>query len=429
MSVEHVYRVSHSGWVHCHGGQAIEVPAWPRLNHSALVVLDLDDAPTDVWRFEGKPEYASALIEKRVRTEGLVEGAAHIVIHRLVKVPRGFQAFFSAIPLDLWQRATQWAHEQSDHCLLLSVAGLLCHGVTVGRGRVMLSQRRLMCFAQTEAGMVFGTTQALGQGAETMASAVQVLISNHGEWLSRLGADAVDWVTLWSTQPDDVRTCLAALEGPLTRSPIAWPTAELEGVEPRVHTALPALARQAAGRHALNPLGERVAWQAERWVATLAVVTAVVGVGLVALGGVSVQLAGQQRSASAAAREELASLQARIQAVSTVETPQKLLPVAEFARQLDEGARHDPVAFLSVLKASTGPDIRIQRVRLEGGGLTRARAFRVEGVVALGASASVARWSAQMAAAGWAMKALDPTEATPGAFVYEMVAATTPSGT
>lgn len=429
MSVEHVYRVSHSGWVHCHGGQAVEVPAWPRLKHRALVVLDLDDAPTDVWRFEGKPEYAPALIEKRVRTEGLVEGAAHIVIHRLVKVPRGFQAFFSAIPLELWQRATQWAHEQSDHCLVLSAAGLLCHGVTVGHARVMLSQRRLMCFAQTDAGMVFDATQALGQGPETMASAAQVLNAHQGELLARLGASAVDWVSLWVPQADDARTCLAALETQLGGPPVAWPATDLEGLGGHVHTALPALAQQAAGRHALNPLGERVAWQAERWVATLAVVTAVVGVGLVALGGVSAQQAGQQRTASAAAREELASLQARIQAVSTVETPRNLLPVVEFARQLDEGARYDPVAFLATLRASAGPDIRIQRVRLEGGGLTPARAFRVEGVAGWGASASVARWSVQMAAAGWSMKALDPTEATPGAFVYEMVAVATPSGT
>ena len=72
MSAEHVYRVASSGWLHCHGHQVEEVPAWPRLTHSALVVLDMDDVYTDVWRFEGKTEYAAALVEKRVRTQGLV---------------------------------------------------------------------------------------------------------------------------------------------------------------------------------------------------------------------------------------------------------------------------------------------------------------------------------------------------------------------
>ena len=36
MSAEHVYRIASSGWLHCHGHQVEEVPAWPRLTHSAL---------------------------------------------------------------------------------------------------------------------------------------------------------------------------------------------------------------------------------------------------------------------------------------------------------------------------------------------------------------------------------------------------------
>jgi len=165
VATEHVYRVSSTGWVHCHGNDAQDVPAWPTLQHSDLVVLDLDDIFTDVWRFEGKSEYAAALIEKRARTQGLVEGAAHIVMHRLLKVPGGFLAFFSAIPLELWQRCTQWAREQGDHCLLLTAAGLLSHGVGTDGGRILLSQRRLMYFAQTEEGLSFGSMQALGGGS------------------------------------------------------------------------------------------------------------------------------------------------------------------------------------------------------------------------------------------------------------------------
>ena len=158
----------------------------------------------------------------------------------------------------------------------------------------------------------------------------------------------------------------------------------------RVHTVLPLLARQAAGRHALNPSLERVAWRAERWVAPITVVTALVGVVLAIVGVLVGQLADQQRSAGQGTRAEMEALQGRIQAVSLVEAPQKLLPVAEFSRTLDEGARHDPVAFMAVLKAASNKDIRIQRVRLEttsslGGAQPRGRAFRVDGVVAPGA--------------------------------------------
>ena len=41
MNAEHVYRVASTAWLHCHGHQVEEVPAWPNLTHRALVVLDL----------------------------------------------------------------------------------------------------------------------------------------------------------------------------------------------------------------------------------------------------------------------------------------------------------------------------------------------------------------------------------------------------
>ncbi|MBN9625553.1 MAG: hypothetical protein ABS39_07245 [Acidovorax sp. SCN 65-28] len=427
MSAEHVYRVASSGWLHCHGHQVEEVPAWPRLTHSALVVLDMDDVYTDVWRFEGKTEYAAALVEKRVRTQGLVEGAAHVVVHRLVKLPGGFQVFFSAISLDLWQRCTQWAKEQDDHCLVMMAGGLLCDGVASGGARIVLTQRRLMCFVQSEEGMVFGSTQALGSGPSAMASAAQVLTSNHSALLTRLGAEAVEWGTLWSTQPADVDTCLAAVRSVAGGAPVVMHAQEMTLASERVHTVMPALARKAAGRHALNPGLERVAWRAERWVAPITVVTALVGIVLAIVGMLVGQLADQQRNAGMNQRAELETLQSRIQAVSSVEAPQKLLPVAEFSRTLDEGARHDPVAFMAVLKAASNKDIRIQRVRLEttnslGGAQPSKKAFRVDGVVAPGASASVTRWVSQMAAAGWTLRAVDPTFTLPGSFSYELVA-------
>jgi hypothetical protein len=429
MSAEHVYRVASAGWLHCHGHQAQEVPAWPRLTHSALVVLDLDDVFTDVWRFEGKAEYATALIEKRVRTQGLVEGTAHVVVHRLVKLPGGFQVFFSAISLDLWQRCTQWAQEQPDHCLVMMAPGLLCHGVKSGNARLMLSQRRVMCFIETEEGMAFGSTQALGSGALAMASAAQVVTANHSALLARLGPDAVEWGALWTQQSSDGDSCLAALRAVLGGDPAVLPPQELALAGGRVHTVLPRLAREAAGRHALNPVVDRLAWRSERWVAPVAAVTAVVGVVLAIVGVLVGQMAEQQQAAGQGQRAELNALRDRIQAVSSVEAPQKLLPVAEFSRALDEGARHDPVAFMALLKASSGKDIRIQRVRLETTtGQSRVRAFRVDGVMAPGASAAVTRWVSQLVVAGWTLKAVDPTYTVPGAFSYELVATATASG-
>lgn len=427
MNVEHIYRVTDAGWTHCYRNQVEDIAAWPRLAHSALVVLDLDDIPTDVWRFEGKPEYAPALIEKRIRTEGLVEGAAHIVIHRLVKVPRGFQVFFSAVPLEFWQRVTQWAHEQADHCLVMTAAALLCDGIQVGQARCLLSQRRLTCFAQTDAGMVLGSTQGLGQGDSVMVNAARVLVANQGELLARLGASSVQWGALWSLRPNDIEDCLAALKNVLGNAPRILPTVELTSASGPVHAALPLLAPDAAKHHALNPLLDRVAWKAERWVTAITVITAVAAVGLGGLGIFTAQQGRQEYSSSQALRTELDPLQERIRAVTSIEAPKQLLPLASFARKLDEGAKYNPVAFLATLKANTGPEIRIQRVRLETSAQSNKRAFRVDGIVPLGHPMAMVNWTKQMNAAGWTLKALDPFNSAPGAFSYELVATVAPS--
>lgn len=126
---------------------------------------------------------------------------------------------------------------------------------------------------------------------------------------------------LWSTQTSDSDTCLEAVRSVLGGAPLAMPDQELVLAGERVHTVLPALAREAAGRHALNPSLERVAWRAERWVAPITVVTALVGLVLAIVGVMVGQMAEQQRTAGLNQRSELTALQDRIQAVATVEAP------------------------------------------------------------------------------------------------------------
>lgn len=417
MNVEHVYRIASDGWWHCHGHKVEQVSEWPRLAHNALVVLDLDEVFTDVWRFEGKSEYAAALIEKRVRAEGLVDGAAHIVLHRLVKLPQGFQAFFSAVSLAVWQRCLQWAKEQSTHCLVQTSAGLLCHNVGNNKARLMLSQHRLTCFAQTEVGMVFSASQALSSNPSTMSNAAKMLATNQRSLLLSLAPKAVEWSTLWSIQNTD--TCLEAVRSVLGDVLSVMPAQELDFAGQRVHTVLPKLAVEAAYRQSLNPFVELLAWRTERWVVPIAVVTALTGAVFAIIGVLMGHQAEQQQIASLNARSELVVLQGRIQAVSSIENPAQLLPIADFSRAMDAGARHDPVAFLALLKEASGRDVRIQRVRLATQGQKRAQAFLVDGT---GTSTSIARWVSHMAASGWALKALDPAYVLPGAFSYELVA-------
>lgn len=418
---QHVYRIASTGWTYCHGDEAQAVAAWPRLTHSALVVLDANEIYTDVWRFEGKSQYASALIEKRVRTQGLVEGEAHIVVHRLVKVPGGFQAYFSAMPLEMWQQCMKWAKSQNQHCLLMTACGLLCHGIGQGKARLLLSQRRLMCFAHTDEGMFFDSTLALGSEAAAMANAAKVLTGNQQAVLGGMGAGAVEWGVLWSEQPADAGICLQAVQAAVGGEVRTLDAQRMTLQGQPLETALPALAHKAAGRSALNPLGERLAWHAEHWVYGIAAVTLLVGLGLLGAGVLLAQQTQQQRVATLELQEQLQSLQARIAAVPTNVAPEKILGMADFAQTLDEGLRYDPLAFMAQVKAAAAGDIRIQRVQLNTA-QAATRSFRVDGLVNPSAPASLSRWVRVMAASGWTLRAIDPNSVAPGAFSYDLVA-------
>lgn len=433
-SMQHVYRVSHGGWQHCHGRQVRDVLAWPRLKHPALVVLDLDEVHTDVWRFDGKGEYASALIEKRVRQEGLVEGETHIVVHRLLTLPGGFQAYFSAVPLELWQRALQWSDHQRDHALVMLAPGMLCHGVGVGQCRVWVAERRWQAFAQTDAGMVYRNTQGLGRAEDALESAAQLLAANLVQALplgvrlsGQVGAfwaQATPGAAESAAMPVALETLRDSLGSGLSLAPHAVLVPQGDGAQRAsvVHTLLPQWAPRAASAHAQNPALARMAWRAERWVGALTLFTAVVGGGLLGMGVYAHAAARAEQRATAMVKTELEALQGRVQAVAAFKSPEELLPVAEFARLLDDGKRHDPVDLLGLLKRVTGPDMHLHRVRLDGGA-GKPKSYRIDGQVALGAARAVSDWTASLAAAGWTLRALEPVDAGVGAFSYELVAA------
>jgi len=257
----------------------------------------------------------------------------------------------------------------------------------------------------------------------TLAGAAKALVTQHKELLQRMGEGAVQWATLWASEPNESGQCREAVQTVLGVAPVVIPAQQLSWSGAQVQSILPTLVQSATRLKILNPVVEQMAWRAERWVTPVASATALLGIAL-AMGGVGMfQLADQQRTQAMEQRVELQQMHQRIQAVSLIEMPRKLLPMADFSLVLDEGARHDPVAFMSLLKSVTGQDIRIHKVRMQTvPEQPRLRTFRVDGAAAIGASSALTRWVQQMSDAGWSLKAMDPTLALPGAFSYEVAA-------
>lgn len=419
-----VLHVTDEGWRALPPGQPwFELSPWSRLDQPAVVVLDLEQSHTDVWRFEGKPEYAAALIEKRVRTEGLVDGAAHIVLHKVVTFPGGFQAFFSAMPLDVWQQASTWAAAQKDHCVLLHVAALLADGLPPNGARALVGVRGWSALVQTPSSLAYYTARMVGRNAsdEAYLQAARLLAS---QWSASGGG------------VERLQVGVFGLEGSVAAGALTQALSEAMGLTAKPHpvdvfqaaqaaqpawqSSMPAMALSAARSHVLNPGLAKLAWQAESWVGRLTVVVALVAAALMGTAWYAQLQMQELRAQSQRWSHETAQIEQRLSKLGQAEPNPVLLETAEFARKLDEGRMLDPMRLLSDLQRLTSPEVRVQRLRLEPLSNGQGKAFRVEGQAALSDSSAVMRWVLAMEQVGWRLRAIDPSDAAPGAWAYEV---------
>ncbi|GAB4090409.1 PilN domain-containing protein [Hydrogenophaga soli] len=422
-----VLRVTEDGWHMLDpqtGWQTLE--ASPRLSMATVVVLDFETSVTDVWRFDGKVEHARALIEKRVRTEGLVDGLAHVVVHRLQRYAGGFQAYFSAFSLEQWQQVSAWAQAQQDHCLLVHAAAVLCADLPAGQGRVLLSGRGMSVFLNGRSGMLYASVRSMDGdvmrlpglartlGLQVLPSVDLLQVDQVG-----VGTGAVDR----EVPMHDVMEAFSASSGLRAR----WLTPETAGVTGGQQTVLPSLAVRAVDHHVLNPGLARMAWLAESWLGRLTVLVALIAVGLVGVGGYAHTQTRQLVAKDAAVQNELSALEKRVQKVGQLAPEPALLTVAEFARKLDEGVRQDPLHLLADLRKLTPPSIRIQQVKLSAVG-QQGKVFQINGWAEIGESTAVVHWVSSMGRVGWRFKAVDPVEGMAGAFAYEVLWSKTGAG-
>lgn len=404
-------------------GPWYELTPWAPLKQPAVVVLDVEQSHTDVWRFEGKSEYAAALIEKRVRTEGLVDGPAHIVLHKVQAFPGGFQVFFSALPLDLWQQASTWAAAQQDHCVLVHASALLADGLGEGDARALVGVRGWAALAYAPSGLSYLTARVVGRqaGEDAFSSATRLLVSQWaalGQGVEQLQVGVLGLES--HVAVDELVEFLGRNTGLRARSDRIEAYPASEAAQAPWQTSMPAAARSATRRHVLNPGLARLAWRAEAWVGRLTAVVALGAVGLMGAAWYAQTQTVDLRERVARRAQDVAAVEQRIARLGQVEPPQALVETAEFARRLDEGRLLDPMRLLSDLQRQSSPEIRVQRVRLETSTSGKGKIFRVEGQAALGDSAAVMRWVLALEQAGWRLRAVDPNDAAPGAWAYEM---------
>ncbi|MGB8633991.1 MAG: hypothetical protein WCD36_01790, partial [Rhodanobacteraceae bacterium] len=354
-------------WLALDDSRLVELPEYPELDMPVMVVSDFNQALTGVMSLEAKPAMAAPLIERRLRDEGMVEGETRLEISHLVRVGKGFQALYSAIPMLDWQNMISWAGSRSDHCLvvpLLSVAKRLLkpdQAVVLRHGQQVtfltidthsIQHAETMAYSNDSAGV--------RDAVNSLADRVRALLGQ-GQRPTR-----VLWYALDSqpTQDEEALAASFAQAGDMNVQLADHRSLILDSGD-TIQSAMPGVAAAAQVSDATTSRFAGLMMLAERALPMAAVLMLVVALGLLLLGWRGHSQAAEKNDSAQQMQAQASSLQSKTR--------------AQMARlkQGSEPLQHTRQFVQRLANASRGQDISVALVKIRQAARTWVRVLRV----------------------------------------------------
>lgn len=424
----------------------------PRLEGPAWLFAEFEGGNSGVMSLEGSSAHAVALIEKRLRADGLIDGEGKILIHKNRSMGAGYQTLFTAVPLDTWQQTYAWAEAQPDHCLVVPLTSLMWRTLKAGDGLVVHSGRQMSVLALRKHDIIHRASMAYSEDASDLSMTAGALAQQVADDLSRNDEESEPlqfrWCSLFvpATEPGQApaNQQLAEIfavntgcqvkqvpmqvyhdaEGQAWSSGIAW------------------MAAQASPRDAVNPTASRAAYLAE-WALPLAsAASLLIAIALGTLGTRWMLAAHDANERSETISQEITSLEKQARQLSgKAAMPPGFDAAMQFvnkAKTLTDGL--DPVTGLESIRLAAQDEVRVLRVRVEqpapGQATAAPRTLRVDGMVDADRGTpgmQIATFVERLRREGFDPEPLDPqsggaTRAGGGVFSY-LLKRPTPAGT
>lgn len=419
MTFDQIILVSSLGWTRFADGQATALKPWSEIQGTAVLVADFADSFVGVQASKGKPEYASAQIEKSVRSEGGLEGPLQVFVHKQLRHAGSTLTFYTAISLLLWQQLQDWCNAQGDHCLVIPLAGLLPTSGSEGRAQIFRSGAKLLGYRASANRIWYAEAAVLGSGAAEQRAPLRALMSQLNLNSTDGAIQLCDWGLIASGDPEAERRFTSALaEGGAIQAEMLPQTEFSAPPDRTLATVLPYLLDKAPVKVVQAPWLSRLAWMSEAYVVPLAAMIAVVALGLGALAYVSHNMAANEQKFAASLQSEIGALRERVASVERPDNASIDAGTRKLVGELAFAASHNPVQMLAGVRRAAGLDVRIQRLQLVKTSSGMRPRFRVDGVVTATSNASLGRFLADMRLQGWQAESAAPNDSTPGAFAY-----------
>lgn len=419
MKPDQIIYITSQGWSRLSNGRFHSITPWADVEGTTLVVIDLAESEVGVQSCKGKFDYASAQIEKVVRSSGSIEGPLQIFIHKYIRHADSTEALYTAIPLDVWQKLQTWSNSQKDHCLLVPLAGILALDSNLEEVQLTRGKAQLYAVAITESKIYFAAAATLSTDAGDLLTRAKALLIQ----LKALGLSSAALKGRWGAVLSNDIELDRELVKKLSESNIL----DTKLLKHDLFTDAGGLAVSSFLQPALDSAGtkvmqsswlRRLAWVCESHAMRIAAIVATFAIGLGALGLFVQTMASNESQQSLQLTRELGRLKARQTEADSISVSSLDSDTSNFVKQLGFAASNDPVLMLATLRKVADSAVRIQRLQLTKPDQGSKPIFRVDGVVIDGSNATLGRFISQLRVQGWQAESVAPSDSSLGAFAY-----------
>ena len=471
MKPEQILIISGDYWHLLRDDTSTVIEPWSAVSGPTVVVFNFEKSQTGLLSSRGKANYAGALIEKEIRSSGAIDGSVKVFVHTARAQGDSVQALYTAVSLDAWQELQNWSRRQADHCILIPAASLLCTDIknastttldrldnvsgfkessfsgalssgygnknrngpnalekpgaltgpaATGKPASVKACRidsEVFVFADYQGRLYFNQVTLLGRD-DDIVPAVRALVGQFpaNEWGT--AGEGLDWITFCARSLDDEKT-LASRTAEAFKLPCRLiDTQKYSGQHAQINTSLFLISQDLLVQNKSVPALAKVSWMSESWTAPVAFVAGLVCALAVGAGFYFQYQVSNQKAMLAEQKSQYAQLQTRLDEINRENIPLLNDPQLAFAARISEAAMYDPARMLELFKRGAGSNIRIQRIQLFVDETSARRAYRVEGIIADGANADIAKFVATLKASGWQATPAKSSDGSIKAFAY-----------
>jgi hypothetical protein len=415
-------------WRFCEDGNFRDSPEYPRLDYPALLLSDFGASISGVSVLSAHNRYLDALISRRLRDDGQVDGETKVLIHGKQRSGGDYQVLYTAVPMETWQRLQAWALAQGEHCLLIPHVALMFRLLHGDDSAVVFHGGREFSLLTRQRGVLsYYAVFALSAREEDLREAVKALASRVPRARASDPQESLQlsWYALSAASPEQTDELVARFsEACGARVQASQPGRAEPG--DAAHPLFPgAKSPYFWARLAVNPGMSQINYVSENALPLLARGAALAALAFLVWGGVLLVQAFTTNIGAAQDQE-----QAR-QILQSTPPPAPFAPGFLVTRAFVEGigkaqAGVDPYTLLAYLREAARNEVHLLRIRVNDG-------ITIEGwTESRGSDDALSGFVTRLRQLGFSPEAIDAPQGADtrrnGFFAYRLQAATAQSG-